>query len=184
MDLNFTSDFYHSKGILHQLSCVETPQQNGIVERKHQHLLNVARAIKFQANLPNQFWRDCILTVTHLINRTPTTILGNKSPFETLYLEKPSYTHLKVFGCLCYTSTLKRNWIKFDPRAKPCIFLRYSHRTKAYKLYDLQSHSILVTRDVVFHESIFPFHHPNLLRSLNNFTHSSLEQADQCLFSP
>lgn len=112
------NDFYHSKGILHQLSCVETPQQNRVVEQKHRHISIIAWAIIFQANLPHKFWEDCTLTATHLINRTYTPILGNKSPCEMLYQAKPSYSHLKVLGCLCYASTLKRNRTKFDPKCQ------------------------------------------------------------------
>ena len=33
--------FYSSKGIMHQTSSMETPQQNGIVQRKHKQLLRL-----------------------------------------------------------------------------------------------------------------------------------------------
>ena len=38
------------------------------------------------------------------------------------------------------------------------MFLGYPFRVKAYKLLDLQSDQIFLSRDVHFHESIFPFH--------------------------
>ncbi len=77
--------FYAKHDTLHQKSCVSTPQQNAIVKRKHQHLLVVARALRFQANLPLPFWGYCVLTATHLINRIPTPLLGNKSQFALLF---------------------------------------------------------------------------------------------------
>ena len=46
MEFNM-SDFYSSNDIVHQHSCVYTSQQNSILERKHQHLLSIARALHF-----------------------------------------------------------------------------------------------------------------------------------------
>ena len=71
------TQFFQSKGIIHQTNTRDTPQQNGIVERKHRHLLETARALFVQSKLPIIFWGDCILTATYLINRYPMQLLHN-----------------------------------------------------------------------------------------------------------
>lgn len=101
---NFIDSFQKSFGIIHQLSFVYTPQRNGLVERKHRHLLNCARALRFHASLPIVFWGDCVLTAVYLINRTPTSILQDKSQFEVLYHITPDYSCLPVFGSLYYAT--------------------------------------------------------------------------------
>lgn len=62
-ELCFT-EFFASLGTLHQFFYVESPQQNSVVELKHQHLLNVAQALLFQSRVPIRFWGDCVFTAT------------------------------------------------------------------------------------------------------------------------
>ena len=155
------SHFFASKGVEHQTSCIETPEQNGLVERKHQHLLNVARALKFQSNTPLCYWGYCVLQATHLVNITPTPLLNNKTPFEQLFHKTPIYKSVKVFGCLAYVNTSEHNRGKFDYRSRKCIHLGNAVHKKGYILLDLSSRKIFVSRNVIFQETESPFFHSN-----------------------
>ncbi|KAL1216653.1 Retrovirus-related Pol polyprotein from transposon RE1 [Cardamine amara subsp. amara] len=151
------TNYFRSLGINHETSCVGTPQQNGRAERKHRHILNVARALRFQANLPIQFWGECILTAGYLINRTPSTVIGGKTPFEMLYNKVPDYAHLRVFGSLCYSHNQAHKGDKFASRSRKCAFVGYPYGKKGWRLYDLETKDFFVSRDVIFYEDHFPF---------------------------
>ena len=129
--------FFAANGMVHQTSCVDRPQQNGIVERKHKHILQIARALRFHAELPLHFWGDSVLTAVHLIKRLPTPVLSNKAPYEVLLNKLPKYKHLRVFGCLVFALNPARVKDKLMPKGVPCVFLGYPHTQKGYKLLNL-----------------------------------------------
>ncbi|XP_075101888.1 uncharacterized protein LOC142177312 [Nicotiana tabacum] len=151
------SDFLLSHGILHETYCVGTPQQNEIVERKHRHLLEVARSLFFQSKVPIQYWSECILTATYLVNRFLSSVLKGKTLYQILFGKPHVYDSLKVFGYFCYASTLAHNKGKFDPKAHACAFLGYSQHQKGYKLLELKPKTVFVSRDVKLYENHFPF---------------------------
>ncbi|KAL0345271.1 UNVERIFIED_CONTAM: Retrovirus-related Pol polyprotein from transposon RE1 [Sesamum radiatum] len=150
-------NFMIEEGIVHQRTCTHTPQQNGVVEIKHKHLLQIARALMFQSNMPAMFWSEALLTATYIINRLPTHVLNWKSPFEVLRKRTPEYTHMRVFGSLCFATNVQPHKRKFDYRAIKAVFLGYATGQKGYRLYDFNTHSLIVSRDVVFHEDVFPY---------------------------
>lgn len=153
------STFFTQQGIVHQTSCVGTPQQNGRVERKHRHILNVARSLLFQASLPVRFWGEVILTAAHLINRTPTKLHNGRTRYEILYGEQPSFSEVRVFGSSCYAHLRSRDKDKFGPRSRHCIFVGYPFGKKGWRVFDLATEEYFVSHDVVFQEDVFPFKH-------------------------
>lgn len=90
-------EFYNEQGISQQLSCVDRPQQNGRVERKHRNILEMSRALRFQAGLPHKYWGDCIQAAVFITNRLPTPLLNQKSPYEVFFNKTPDYQSMKTF---------------------------------------------------------------------------------------
>lgn len=95
--------------------------------------------------------------VVHIINRFPTSLLNNASPYENLFGIISDISNLKSFGCLAFATTLNNNRIKFQNRVDQCVFLGYESGMKGYKLYIIIDHKFLVSRIMQFYENVYPY---------------------------
>lgn len=94
-------NMFKELSINHQKICAYLPQQNGMAERKHRHILEVTRALRLQANNSYQIFGQYVLVAVYIINRLPLSMTCT-SPCEKLYNKKPSLNHFRVLECLCY----------------------------------------------------------------------------------
>ena len=127
----YMSETFHSymikHGILHQTSCVDTPSQNGVAERKNRHLLKTARAFLFQMQVPKYFWADVVSIACFLINRMSSLILYGKTPFYVLFPTKALFPiEPRIFSYTYFIWDVRPQVTKLDPKSLKCIFLGYS----------------------------------------------------------
>ena len=66
--------------------------------------------------------------------------------------KNPSYSHLRVFGCLAFAHISKELRKKLDARTTPCIFIGYGDEEFGYRLWDPKQKTVIRSRDIVFHE--------------------------------
>jgi hypothetical protein len=152
-----TANFLASCGTLLRLFCPYTSQKNGKTERVLRTLNNSVRTLFMHASMPPKYWAEALSTATYLLNRRPSTSIQNSIPFQLLHGTTPDYSHLRVFGCLCYPNLSATAEHKLVPRTVACVFLGYPSSHKGYRCLDLSTQRVIVSRRVVFDESAFPF---------------------------
>ncbi|KAL1207442.1 Retrovirus-related Pol polyprotein from transposon TNT 1-94 [Cardamine amara subsp. amara] len=146
------NNFCESNGIKRHLTAPYTPQQNGVVKRRNQTLMEMTRSILKAMKVPNFPWGEAVCHATYIINRVPTRALENMTPYESLRKKKPSLDHIRVFGCLAYAKIETTHLKKLDDRSQTLVHLGIEPGTKAYRLYNPSTRKVIVSRDVVFDE--------------------------------
>ena len=146
--------FLHEHGIHHRLTCAYTHEQNGAIERKHRHVIDIGLTILVVASLPLKFSVEAFHAVVHIIHILSTSVFYNNNSYETLFGIKPDYAHLKHFGCACYPLLHPYNKNKFNFRSTCCVFLGYSLQNKRYICLS-NTGKLYVSRHVVFKEKYF-----------------------------
>lgn len=149
--------FFAKLGIHHELSCPHTPQQNGRVERKNRQVVETGLSLLAHSYMPLAYWPYAFATAVYLINRLPTQVLRNSSPYFILYNKHPSYTHFRCFGCQCFPCLRPYTKHKLEFHSQSCTFLGYSSHHKGYLCLNVATGRLYVSRHVVFNDAIFPF---------------------------
>ena len=93
-----------------------------------------ARTMLCAAKVPGNFWAEAVANAVYVRNRSPTSSLHKKTPYEAWWGKKPSVQHLRVFGCHAYAHIPKQHRKKLDKKTESCLFLGYMTCTKAYRL--------------------------------------------------
>jgi transposase InsO family protein len=147
------------KGILHDLSCSYTPQQNGKAERMNRTLAEMVRCMLLGSGLPKKYWDYAVQYATWIQNRCVTAKRRHVTAYQLLMGERPSLGQAKVFGCMAqvYVPEKMRQreaGNKLDARARWAIFLGIAPDAKAWIFQYIDKSTEGHSRDAFFHEQL------------------------------
>jgi hypothetical protein len=69
-------------GVQRHFTTLYTPQQNGVVERRNQTVLGMARSMMKGMNVPSWLWGEAVSTAVFILNRSLTRSVEGRTPYE------------------------------------------------------------------------------------------------------
>nr|GEX82998.1 retrovirus-related Pol polyprotein from transposon TNT 1-94 [Tanacetum cinerariifolium] len=144
--------YFAAEGILHQTSVARTPEQNGIDERRNRTLVKAARTMLSAAKVSLFFWAKAIATTCFTQNRSLVIPRHEKTPNHIINDRKPSVKFFHIFGSLCYIVGDGENLDKMKEKGNACIFVGYSTKSRAYRVFNKRTRVIMETIRVNFDE--------------------------------
>ncbi|KAJ9551588.1 hypothetical protein OSB04_015633 [Centaurea solstitialis] len=142
--------FYNSFGITQTFSAARTPEQNGVVERRNRTLVEAARSMLAESQLPQYLWAEAVNTACYTQNRSIVHRRFGQTPYHILFGRVPSVGHFKVFGCKCFVLNETENRGKFGPKSDELVFVGYSESSIAYRVLNRQTRVITESINVHF----------------------------------
>ena len=125
----FTSDEFNSyceaHGIKRYLTAPYSPHQNGVVKRRNQTVVAMARGMMKSKGIPRRFWGEAVVMAVYLLNMAPTKSVKGMTPYEAWCGHKPNVSHLRTFGCIADVKTVTRHVGKLIDRSTPMIMIGY-----------------------------------------------------------
>nr|GFC52143.1 retrovirus-related Pol polyprotein from transposon TNT 1-94 [Tanacetum cinerariifolium] len=164
-------EYFDSVGITHQMSSVQTPQQNGVVERRNRMLVEAARTMLIFSRVLLFLWAEAIATACFTQNRSIIHRHFNKTPYELINGRRPDISFLHVFGASCYPKNDREDIGKLGAKGDIGFFIGYSFDFCAYRVYNRRTKKIMETMNVSFDElSVMAFEQHSSKPELQSMT--------------
>lgn len=144
-------EFCKENGIMIEYTSPYNPESNGVAERLNRTLIEKARCMMVESEASKELWGEAILTAAYLTNRSPTSALKDKTPYEMWFGERPNVSNVKVFGCRAFAHISRNKRKKSDAKSKEFVMVGYN--IGGYRLFDAEERKIVTERNVVFDET-------------------------------
>jgi len=146
------TEYFNRTGIITERTAPYCAEQNGRIERENRSVVECARTMLIDANLPEALWAEAVSTSVYILNRRPSKVKDNVTPFEKFTGKKVTLKHMRKFGAEAYVHIPKSARTKFDSKAEKVVFIGYNGYSTNYRLYNPNTRKVTVARDVTFNE--------------------------------
>ncbi|CAI5960934.1 unnamed protein product [Closterium sp. NIES-65] len=158
-------DYCRARGIRQTFTLPDSPQQNGIAERRIGMVMDVARTSMMHAAAPHFLWPFAVRYAAHQLNLHPRVSRPAMSPVLLWTGKVGDASAFRVWGSRAFVRDLSAD--KLSPRAAPCVFLGFPLDAPGWQFYHPSSRRVLSSQDVTFDESVpfyrlFPYRTPSL----------------------
>lgn len=97
VNTDLSPNFLLNLGVIHRLICPHSHHQNGVVERKHKRIVEMALTMLSQAIFAMEYWDHAITSSVYLINRIPSSAIQKAVLYQKLFDKLPDYKFLLVY---------------------------------------------------------------------------------------
>ncbi|CAI7877773.1 unnamed protein product [Closterium sp. NIES-53] len=152
---NLLRDLCHGEGILQSFTLPDSPQQNGIAERRIGLVMEVARTSMIHVAAPHFLWPFAVRYAAHQLNLWPRVSLPETLPTLVWTGKVGDASVFRVWGSCAFIRDLSAD--KLSARAIPCVFLGFVLDAHGWQFYHPTSRCVFPSQDVTFDE-VVPFY--------------------------
>ena len=135
-----------SKGTTQKLTVHDTPQHNGVAERRNCTIVERIRALLHASGLPKTLWGKVAHHIVWLLNRTSTKAVDGKTPYEAAFGKKPDLRHVWEWGEKVWVRIEGGN--KLGGRVREGRWLGVDEQSKGFRVYWLDKRTVSTERNV------------------------------------